>query len=71
MINAAKHKLAQLEQDNRVQPSLPLQQPIQPEDTAVSKQLQQLQQQLATLDLEDMTPKQAFDLMYEWKKALD
>lgn len=71
VINAAKHKLAQLEQDNRVQPSLPLQQPTQPEHTAVSKQLQQLQQQLATLDLEDMTPKQAFDLMYEWKKALD
>ena len=71
VITAAKQKLQQLEHESRVQPSLPLTQPQQPTEPVVNEQLQKLQQQLEMLELEQVTPKQALDLLYEWKKALD
>lgn len=74
VINAAKAKLKLLEQELSLQPSLPLDTPtVSSDDQQYNSNtaLKNLHQQLTSLELEDITPRQALDLLFEWKKALD
>lgn len=70
VISAAKRKLRTLEQESSAQQSLPLEpqpaapQPTEPQATALLEQLQDV-------DVNELSPKQALDLLFEWKKALD
>ncbi|MGM0525576.1 MAG: DNA mismatch repair protein MutS [Pseudomonadota bacterium] len=69
VIKAAKVKLQSLEAEAQTtQQTLPLPEPLpeQPIDNEVTA----LEGQLKELDINDLTPKQALDLLYEWKKAL-
>ena len=68
VIAAAKRKLSTLEQEPVRQQSLPL---SDNESNMPSPEAEKLYQQMTSLEVDDLTPKQALDLLFEWKKALD
>lgn len=65
LIEQAKHKLAQLEHTSQphTQSDLPLFSPA----PAVDKGLLQLQQRLISLEIDELSPRQALDVLYELK----
>lgn len=72
VIKAARSKLNNLEEDshNR-QCALPLQPPAEPQQSLPTTAETELLAQLTDLNVDQLTAKQALDLLYEWKKLCD